>query len=578
MRQRDAANPLKSYPGLAVHTLPKLSMARKTHPSFVVELPLAPTPEDEQRLGKGLFEAAKRLNNALLQSGLALVDAMRASPEWQAAKAMPRKDEDARAARGAAFGLVRKAFKFSDYDFQALAVQHKNAAGFAGRLGANTTQKLGTKVFKALEAYVFGQRGRPRFKGVKRPLHSIEGKNNSADLRWNEDDGCVYLTARWGIRAKLPDLRRDEWLWSALQAPVKYCRIVRRLVAGKNRYSLQLVLQGLAPMKVSLLARLADKSAKAGLDIGPSNIGWCSESDAGFFKFCADVDSPQKLIKRLQRQVDRQSRANNPNNFDEKGRAKRGCTWVKSARQRQTESKLRGAQTHTAEKRVNAHGRDINHLLGKARTFRHDGVSVKSLQKNYGKSVGARAPGLFMSELLRKAARAGGAVKSINVRQLKTSQYDHSSGEFHKKKLSERWHRFGDGRGLCQRDVYSAFLALHVVQTVDADGVIAESHDRELLEKAWVALVPVLQAKGLFMPSESVNQTETKVERDSVAPPHGSGQLTSSESLGLAPVSGAQARGTARVGKFPKTNGLNRNRVRGVGAPLEPRNHRPSGR
>jgi hypothetical protein len=79
-------------------------MARKTSPSFVVELPLATTPEDEQRLGKGLFEAAKRLNNALLQFGLALVDAMRAIPEWQAAKAMSRKDEDARAARGVWLG------------------------------------------------------------------------------------------------------------------------------------------------------------------------------------------------------------------------------------------------------------------------------------------------------------------------------------------------------------------------------------------------------------------------------------------------------------------------------------------
>jgi hypothetical protein len=35
-------------------------------------------------------------------------------------------------------------------------MKHKNAAGFTGRLGANTTQKLGTKVFKALEHYLLG--------------------------------------------------------------------------------------------------------------------------------------------------------------------------------------------------------------------------------------------------------------------------------------------------------------------------------------------------------------------------------------------------------------------------------------
>jgi hypothetical protein len=93
--------------------------------------------------------------------------------------------------------------------------------------------------------------------------------------------------------------------------------------------------------------------------------------------------------------------------------------WFKSKNQLQTQAKLRSVQAHTAEKRINAHGRDINMLLGKARSFRHDNVSVKSLQRNYRRSVGARAPGHFMSELERKAERAGGSSKSINVRQLK---------------------------------------------------------------------------------------------------------------------------------------------------------------
>lgn len=111
--------------------------------------------------------------------------------------------------------------------------------------------------------------------------------------------------------------------------------------------------------------------------------------------------------------------------------------------------------------------------------------------------------------------------KSINVRQLKTSQFDHSIGEFHKKKLSARWHVFGYCRGRVQRDVYSAFLALHVVEVVDAVGVITEVHDRELLEKAWKVIDPVMKSKGLFWEeSGDVNTSETQVERDSNAPPN----------------------------------------------------------
>lgn len=101
---------------------------------------------------------------------------------------------------------------------------------------------------------------------------------------------------------------------------------------------------------------------------------------------------------------------------------------------------------------ANAHGRDINLLLERARHFHYDGVGVKSLQRKYGLSICTRAPGHFMSELQRKAESAGENISSVNVYHLKTSQYDHSSGAFVKKSLSERWHVFADGRGACQRD------------------------------------------------------------------------------------------------------------------------------
>lgn len=197
-------------------------------------------------------------------------------------------------------------------------------------------------------------------------------------------------------------------------------------------------------------------------------------------------------------------------------------------------------------------------------------VSVKSLQKNYGGSVGARAPGHFMSELKRKAERAGGTSKSINVRQLKTSQFDHSTGVFLKKKLSERWHIFGDGRGRVQRDVYSAFLALHVVETVDADGDITEAHDRELLEKAWLVIAPVLKSKGLFK-DENVNTSEAKAEGDCTAPPNALCQLSSSEAIGFIQLPGTQASRTVRSGKFLKTTGLNLNHANDSSAPLSSR-------
>ena len=422
-------------------------MPKKSTPSFVLEFPLVTSLSDEARLNKGMFEAGKRLRNTLLQEGLHKVDAIRSDPAWDVARKMPRADAEQKKLRGAEFQAIRKAHGFTDYDFQASLLKHRKAGGFSARIGSAVVQKLATTVFRSLDRYLLGLNGRPRFKGVQRPLHSLEAKTNDANFRWDGEAKRLSLGTNWSIAGVMPDLVKDEWFWSALQSPVKHCRIVRRAASGKNHFYLQLVLEGHAPIKASLLQRLADPQARAGIDIGPSNIGWCSETDAGLFKFCADVDSPQRLIKRLQRKLDRQNRANNPANFDEQGRARRGVKWRKSKSQLQTQSQLADMQAHTAEKRANAHGRDINNLLSRARKFRHDNVSVKSLQKNYGRSVGARAPGHFMSELLRKAERAGGYSQSINVRQLKTSQFDHSTGQFRKKTLSERWHVFGDGRG-----------------------------------------------------------------------------------------------------------------------------------
>lgn len=39
------------------------------------------------------------------------------------------------------------------------------------------------------------------------------------------------------------------------------------------------------------------------------------------------------------------------------------------------------------------------------------------------------------------------------------SQYDHVTGAYSKKPLSQRWHRLGDAETLVQWDIYSAFLA-----------------------------------------------------------------------------------------------------------------------
>ena len=88
-------------------------MARKTTPSYVVELPLATTASDLRRLD-GVCDAGKRLTNAMLQDGLAIVAAIRADSAWAAARTMSRATAEQRKLRGQAFQAVRTAHGFSE--------------------------------------------------------------------------------------------------------------------------------------------------------------------------------------------------------------------------------------------------------------------------------------------------------------------------------------------------------------------------------------------------------------------------------------------------------------------------------
>ena len=54
-----------------------------------------------------------------------------------------------------------------------------------------------------------------------------------------------------------------------------------------------------------------------------------------------------------------------------------------------------------------------NRIFGQGTTIKTEELSYKSFQKNYGRSVKVRAPGMLISMLQRKAASAGGGVIEI---------------------------------------------------------------------------------------------------------------------------------------------------------------------
>ncbi len=457
-------------------------MPKAKTPTFILELPLV-VSFAQDRIMLGRMEAGRRLYNAVLHEALNRLARMRQSKDWHAARVLPKSK-----ARSEAFKACNTAFGFSEYALQSVATRHKNAAGFDDRLGAHETQKIGSRVWKAVSEYAFGARGKPRFKGLNRPLHSLEGKDNKAGVRWLGDTGCVS----WGkliLPARLARRDQDPYQYEALKSPTKYGRIVWRQQHGQRRWFVQLVQGGTAPAKYDFLAQ----GQVVGLDLGPSSIAIVGEHAVAQERFAPSVDQPWKAIRREQRALDRSRRATNPERFNADGTAKRGTKggkpWKKSERYKARQAKLAELERRLAATRKKEHGTLANQILGLGTIVQTESLAYTAWQKNFGKSIKVRAPGAFITLLSRKAESAGGELVELNTGRLRMSQYDHVTGECTKKPLSQRWHRLGGGTGqLVQRDSYSAFLAKHVQEG---------RHSPSRLEEGWAVAEPLLRRAGL---------------------------------------------------------------------------------
>ena len=159
--------------------------------------------------------------------------------------------------------------------------------------------------------------------------------------------------------------------------------------------------------------------------------------------------------------LDRQRRANNPANYDERGRVKRGKQrWKVSKRQRKVQARRREVYRKLAATRKRSHGQLAHRVLGMGSAFHLEHLSYRAWQKTYGKSVQRCAPGMFVERLSRLAAFAGGTVVSINAARARLSQTCHCS-RVKKKARSQRWHVCPCGTS-AQRDLFSAYLARFV--------------------------------------------------------------------------------------------------------------------
>jgi putative transposase len=427
-------------------------MSKSVTPTFMCELSLVLSSAAE-RVMNVRFDVARQTYNACLSEALRRLDLLRESKAYQAACKLPRGASGSSAAkiRTAAFRQADKRWGFREYDLHRWATEHIKHEWLGEHLDSHTVQKLATRAFRAAQQYAFGKRGRPRFKG-RQQLDSLEGKSNVTGIRWRDDH------VEWsGLNLPAVIDANDAVIAHGLAARVKYVRLVRRKLNSTPRYFAQLVCEGQPYQK----ERNTLGQGVVGLDLGPSTIAVVApEAKVAFLEvFCSELRSNQQAIRRLQRKLDRQRRANNPGHYNPNGTIRREVKgWHQSVRQRRTGAQLAEMHRRQVAYRKSLHGHLVNRILRLGYIVRLEKISYRAFQRNFGKSIAFRAPGTFVSILKRKAESAGAQVDEFSTRTTRLSQVCHGCGAIARKPLAQRWHCCACGV-TAQRDLYAAFLA-----------------------------------------------------------------------------------------------------------------------
>lgn len=396
-------------------------------------------------------------------------------------------------ARNSKLSELNKTYCLTEYTLHSY-VKYMNQH-FKNNIDANTAQKIATRAFKAFEKYRFGKAKKLYFKSYSQ-LDSVEGKTNTSGIRFKGNK------IQW-LGLEIPVKIKTKYEFTALNSKVKYCRILRKTIRNKNRFFIQLVLEGTPPQKREVF----ENQASVGLDIGTQIIAIVSKNDVKLLELAPNINIDSKQKVKLQRKMDRQRRSNNPNKYNDNGTIKQNNdNWIFSKNYLKTKEKLHDIQRKIAEKRRISHNKLANNILQlgtniKVETMQFQGLQKKAKEtttnpvtgkykrkKRFGKSISNKAPAMLLRIIDTKLKYLGKHLQKVNTYKIKASQYNHFNNSYEKKSLKNRWNYINNQK--IQRDLYSAFLIMNVCTNLKEIDIKAcnetfdnfkKMHDKEIL-------------------------------------------------------------------------------------------------
>jgi hypothetical protein len=478
-------------------------MAKEPKQRYVLNLKLHTESFQEDILEKR-FEMGRHLYNSILNVSLKRYNEMIKTKRWRGNQVQIaniyklEKDEKKRKKIGKEYFDIRnemlKEFRINEYSFHddISNMQHH----FKKNMDSLTAQKIASQVWKAYDKLLYGNGEQLHFKSYNDGLNSLEGK-------WNKS-GIVYKiesnTLEWNKLKINVQSNFNYYEISALRDKICFCRIVRKFVRGKYKYTLQLVLNGIPPIKINKNTGEIKNDigiGSIGIDIGTQTIAYSSDHNCKLYELAPRVRNIENEERRLLRYMDRSKRIMNPNNFNKNGTIKRGIKleWSYSNEYIKAKNMLKELYRKQADIRKQDHNIMANEIIGQTDMVLVEKMNFKGLQKRakntttnektgkfnkkkrFGKSLANKAPAMLMTIIKNKLKAKGGIFLEVNTFKVKASQYNHLNGEYNKKKLNQRWNYFNYNNEdiKIQRDLYSSYLIKNVnsdLETINNDKCI----------------------------------------------------------------------------------------------------------
>lgn len=212
----------------------------------------------------------------------------------------------------------------------------------------------------------------------------------------------------------------------SLQHEIAYNRIVRKVVRGKNKYYVQVVLKGKPPVKYTITGERKHPIGEGtvGVYIDTTKVYAVSKDQIFIHDLADKVQDIENQMGELQQKMDRSRRDMNPDNYNEDGTIKpykNQVEWEYSNHYRQWRDECRELYRKQAAIRKQQHYILANKLLEMGNRFNIQKIDYKKLQqrisrqdmikehkrsrKNHGKVIANRAPSMFIDILKQKSAQ-----------------------------------------------------------------------------------------------------------------------------------------------------------------------------